>query len=69
YRKDLLEQAGYEPPETFEELVNISQDLQGKKAARWGYVWQGRQYEGLSAMFVEILDGFGGFWWFVSCLL
>jgi len=62
YRKDLLEQAGYEPPETFEELINISQDLQEKKAARWGYVWQGRQYEGLSAMFVEILEGFGGFW-------
>ncbi len=62
YRKDLLEQSGYEPPETFEELVKISQDLQEKKAATWGYLWQGRQYEGLPAMFVEILKGFGGFW-------
>lgn len=62
YRKDLLEQARYEPPETFEELVKISQELQQKKAARWGYLWQGRQYEGLPAMFVEILQGFGGFW-------
>ncbi len=62
YRQDLLEQAGVQPPETFDELVKISQDLQAKKAANWGYLWQGRQYEGLSAMFVEILEGFGGFW-------
>ncbi len=62
YRKDLLEQAGVQPPETFEDLLKISQQLQQKKAASWGYVWQGAQYEGLSAMFVEILQGFGGFW-------
>jgi multiple sugar transport system substrate-binding protein len=62
YRKDLLEKVGAKPPETFEELVKISRVLQEKKAARWGYLWQGRQYEGLPAMFVEILEGFGGFW-------
>lgn len=62
YRRDLLETAGYEPPETFEELMKISQDLQQQKVAQWGYLWQGRQYEGLSAMFVEVLEGFGGFW-------
>lgn len=62
YRTDLLEQVGAKPPETFQELVNISQQLQQQKAVPWGYVWQGSQYEGLSAMFVEILEGFGGFW-------
>ncbi len=62
YRKDLLEQAGYEPPETFEQLKQIAQALQSQGAAQWGYVWQGKQYEGLSAMFIEILEGFGGFW-------
>lgn len=62
YRKDLLEQAGYQPPKTFEELTKISQDLQSKGLSRWGYLWQGRQYEGTAAMFVEILQGFGGFW-------
>jgi multiple sugar transport system substrate-binding protein len=36
--------------------------LQDKKMVRWGYLWQGKQYEGLSAMFVELLKGFGGFW-------
>lgn len=62
YRQDLLEQAGYDPPETFAELIRISQDLQQQNLADWGYVWQGRQYEGLSAMFVEILRGSGAFW-------
>ncbi len=62
YRSDLLAENGYNPPDTFEELMTISLDLQNKNVARWGYAWQGRQYEGLSAMFVEILEGFGGFW-------
>ncbi|MBE9166485.1 ABC transporter substrate-binding protein [Pleurocapsales cyanobacterium LEGE 06147] len=62
YRQDLLEQAGYDPPETFAELIRISQDLQQQNLADWGYVWQGRQYEGLAAMFVEILRGSGAFW-------
>ncbi|WP_088892066.1 ABC transporter substrate-binding protein [Leptolyngbya ohadii] len=62
YREDLLQQAGAQPPETFSDLINISQQLQKSDAADWGYVWQGRQYEGLSAMFVEVLEGSGGFW-------
>lgn len=62
YRKDLLKNAGLQPPETFAELTTISQELQATKATKWGYLWQGRQYEGLSAMFVEILEGYGGFW-------
>ncbi len=62
YRQDLLEQAGYEPPETFDELLKISQNLQKQGLADWGYVWQGKQYEGLAAMFVEILAGNGAFW-------
>ncbi|HEY9612252.1 ABC transporter substrate-binding protein [Allocoleopsis sp.] len=62
YRKDLLEQAGAQPPETFQQMVALSQQLQGKQGATWGYLWQGKQYEGVSAMFVEVLGGFGGFW-------
>ncbi|PSP08071.1 MAG: ABC transporter substrate-binding protein, partial [Cyanobacteria bacterium SW_9_47_5] len=62
YRTDWLKQAGYKPPETFDDLVQISQDLQSRDTVEWGYLWQGKQYEGLSAMFVEILEGFGGFW-------
>jgi multiple sugar transport system substrate-binding protein len=62
YRQDLLAQAGIQPPETFEQLVQASKTLQQSGAVPWGYVWQGRQYEGLAAMFVEVLAGYGGFW-------
>ena len=62
YRQDWLEQAGYEPPETFEELLTISGELQQQGLTDWGFVWQGKQYEGLAAMFVEILQGNGAYW-------
>ena len=62
YRSDLLEKNGYQPPNTFTELINISHTLQEKKLAEWGYLWTGKQYEGLSAMFMEVLSGYGAFW-------
>lgn len=62
YRKDLLKEAGYPPPETFEDLIEISKALQTQKKVPWGYLWQGRQTEALAAMFVEVLEGYGGFW-------
>lgn len=62
YRKDILEQAGIAAPTTFEEMASISQNLQKQGKTTWGYLWQGKQYEGVSAMFVEVLAGFGGFW-------
>jgi multiple sugar transport system substrate-binding protein len=62
YRTDWLQDAGYEPPETFAELMEISKTLKEQDYTPWGYAWQGKQYEGLSAMFVEILEGFDAFW-------
>ncbi len=62
YRQDLLQQAGRELPQTFSDLLEISKALQGQGLVQWGYLWQGKQYEGLSAMFVEVLAGFGGYW-------
>ena len=62
YREDLLKQAGFQAPETFEDLMKMSQALQKQGKVKWGYVWQGRQYEGLVAMFMEVLKGYGGFW-------
>ena len=58
YRKDLLEQ----PPRNTTELVEQSRQLQKQGSIRWGYVWQGRQYEGISCVFLEVLHGFGGHW-------
>jgi multiple sugar transport system substrate-binding protein len=59
WRTDLME----EPPRTTAELVEISRSLQRRGKVRWGYVWQGRQYEGLSCMMLEVLHAFGGGWW------
>ena len=50
------------PPRTPDELVAISRRLQEQGRVRWGYVWQGRQYEGLSCVFLELIAGFGGRW-------
>lgn len=62
YREDLLKAAGFEPPQTFQDLIKISQALQQQDKVDWGFVWQGRQYEGLATVFVEVLEGYGGFW-------
>jgi multiple sugar transport system substrate-binding protein len=43
-------------------LLQAAQTIQSNHAAQWGFVWQGRQYEGLSAVFAEVLQGKGGFW-------
>ncbi len=58
YRSDLMER----PPRTPAELEAIAQRLQDSGRVRWGYVWQGRQYEGLSCVFAEMIEAFGGHW-------
>ena len=61
YRRDLLEAAGLPPPETFDDLVRVARALQSPPE-RWGFVWQGSQYEGLVCNYLEVLRGHGGFW-------
>ena len=61
YRKDLLDGIGAAPPATFAELEALAKRLQ-VSGHRSGFVWQGRQYEGLTCNFLEVLGGFGGFW-------
>ena len=56
YRKDLVEK----PPETFAELFEVAAAL--KTPDRWGFLWQGKQYEGLVTVFLEVLWGYGGDW-------
>lgn len=61
YRRDLLEAAGLPPPETLDDLVRVARALQSPPQ-RWGFVWQGSQYEGLVCNYLEVLRGQGGFW-------
>jgi multiple sugar transport system substrate-binding protein len=61
YRKDLLQQAGLSPPRSYEELTDAARALQSPPSL-WGYVWQGKQYEGLVCNYLEVLRGHGGFW-------
>jgi len=61
YRRDWLEGAGYAPPSTFDELVRVARALEDPPR-RWGFVWQGKQYEGLVCDYLEVLTGFGGTW-------
>jgi multiple sugar transport system substrate-binding protein len=56
YRRDLMTGA----PETFADLLEASRREQ--TGERWGFVWQGRQYEGLVTFFLEVLWGHGGDW-------
>ncbi|MFM7314062.1 MAG: extracellular solute-binding protein [Cyanobium sp.] len=50
------------PPRTLQELQATAADLQRRGVVPWGYVWHGRQYEGLSCVFLEVLRDFGGHW-------
>jgi multiple sugar transport system substrate-binding protein len=56
YRNDLVSV----PPRTFKELVAQARQFQTEE--RWGFLWQGKQYEGLITVFLEVVWGFGGEW-------
>jgi trehalose/maltose transport system substrate-binding protein len=65
YRKDLLEKHGVEVPETWDALTAAAkkiQDAERKAGAKdmWGFVWQGKAYEGLTCNAVEWVSSHGG---------
>ncbi|MHB1613880.1 MAG: ABC transporter substrate-binding protein [Actinomycetes bacterium] len=60
YRKDLLSKYNLPVPTTWEQLVTDSKTLQSKNAVKYGYVWQGASYEGLTCDWVEFLADAGG---------
>lgn len=59
YRRDLLEARGLAPPETWDELVAAARALADGDRL-YGYVWQGKQYEGLVCNVLEVLWSHGG---------
>jgi multiple sugar transport system substrate-binding protein len=60
YRKDLLVKHGYPPPRTWSELIQSARAILAKEPDLYGYVWQGKQYEGLVCNVLEVLWSHGG---------
>jgi len=62
YNQAVLEQGQMAPPTTWPQLRDSALTLQARTKVPWGYLWQGRAYEGLVVNFVEVLGGMGGTW-------
>jgi multiple sugar transport system substrate-binding protein len=46
YRKDLLDKASLQPPKTWDELLSQAQKIQEQEGIKYGFVFQGAEYEG-----------------------
>jgi multiple sugar transport system substrate-binding protein len=61
YRRDLLEESGYsEPPKTWEELKEMAGKVVRDRGTRYGYVFQGADYEGGVCNGLEFIWTHGG---------
>jgi trehalose/maltose transport system substrate-binding protein len=60
YRKDLLAAAHMTPPTTWEQLETDAVTLVHDGKVKYGFVWQGDSYEGLTCNFMEYLASAGG---------
>jgi trehalose/maltose transport system substrate-binding protein len=65
YRKDLLDKYHLQPPQTWEQLSHDASVIQAgeRKAGNsrfWGYVFQGKAYEGLTCDALEWVASYGG---------
>ncbi len=60
YRKDLLDEAGLEPPKTWDELKQTAQAVQQSAGTKFGYVFQGADYEGGVVNGLEYIWNAGG---------
>ncbi len=60
YRKDLLEKYGFSPPKTWYDLVRIASEVIKEEPDIYGFIWQGKQYEGLVCDVLEYIHSNGG---------
>ena len=60
YRKDLLTKENLPVPTTWEQLLSESETLQKAGLVKYGYVFQGASYEGLTCNYMEFLTSAGG---------
>jgi multiple sugar transport system substrate-binding protein len=55
YRRDLLDRYGLAPPRTWEDLVATALYVTSRERGLYGFIWQGKQYEGLVCNTLEYL--------------
>jgi len=65
YRTDLLEKHGFEPPETWQQLTETAEAIQAAEREAghdqlWGFVFQGKAYEGLTCNALEWIVSHNG---------
>jgi multiple sugar transport system substrate-binding protein len=60
YRKDLLTKDGLPVPKTWEQLETDAKTVVSKGQSKYGFVWEGDSYEGLTCNFMEYLTDAGG---------
>lgn len=60
YRKDLLQKYDLSVPLTWEELVATAQEIIRREPGLYGFIWQGKQYEGLVCNALEYIWSNGG---------
>jgi multiple sugar transport system substrate-binding protein len=60
YRKDLLQQYGFEPPKTVDDMVRIIKTIQADKPEMTGLLWPGARRESLIMYYSTLLHAFGG---------
>jgi multiple sugar transport system substrate-binding protein len=60
YRKDLLTKDGLPVPSTWEQLESDAKAVLAKGQTKYGFVWEGDSYEGLTCNFMEYLTDAGG---------
>lgn len=60
YRQDLLDEYGFAPPQTFDEMQQIITAIRADRPELAGLVWPGAREESLIMVWATFLHGFGG---------
>ena len=61
FRKDLLEKAGFSgPPATWDELQQQAQKVMQDEGTKFGFIFQGAEYEGGTVNGLEYINSYGG---------
>ncbi len=60
YRTDLLAEYGFEPPQTYDQMVEIIDTITADRPELTGLAWPGAREEPLVMVWADFLHGFGG---------